>query len=72
MFASLALAIAASASPGASLPVAPAIQARAMVRILSGVRVRLDGRAKAGVPKPRNSMIWANGEQQPARLIEFQ
>jgi hypothetical protein len=72
MFASLALAIAASASPGAPLSVAPAIQARAMVRIVSGVRLRLDGRHRVGVPKPRNSTISANGEQQAAKLIEFE
>jgi hypothetical protein len=67
-----ALAIAASASSGASAPVGPVVQARATVQIISGVRLRLDGRPNADAPAPRDSQIRANGDRHPARLIEFQ
>jgi len=72
MLASFALAIAASASSGVSAPVGPAVQARATIQIVSGVRLRLDGRPNADAPAPRDSVIRANGEARPARLIEFQ
>ena len=49
------------------------VQAIATVRIVSGVRLNLDGRDNAaGIPAPRDAVIQANGTDQPARLSEFQ
>jgi hypothetical protein len=72
MLSVVALAVAASAAPSAPAPAGPAVQARATVQIISGVRLKLDGQANADAPPPRASVIQANGQSQPARLIEFQ
>jgi hypothetical protein len=72
MLSLVALAVATSVSPIAAASVGPAAQARATVQIISGVRLKLDGQANADAPAPRDSVIQANGESQPARLIEFQ
>jgi hypothetical protein len=73
MLALLALAAVASAPPFAHQPVGPAVQATATVRILSGVRLELDGRAhERDIPKVRDAIIKLSGADQPARLIEFQ
>ena len=68
-----AAAIAASA-PVPSRPPAVAVQATATVRILSGVRLKLDSPTNADAPPAHDSvvMISANGSPQPARLIEFE
>jgi hypothetical protein len=70
----LAAAVAAvSAPPNAPSPhVAASAQATAMVRIISGVELRLDGRNSSDVPAPRNTVFTTGGVQQPAKLIEFQ
>jgi hypothetical protein len=54
-----------------------AAEARATVRIISGVRVKLGpGESKQdqsdGVPPPHNAVIVADGTARPARLIEFE
>jgi hypothetical protein len=72
MLSLVAFAVAASVSPSAAVSVGPAVQARATVQIISGVRLKLDGQANADAPAPRDSVIQTNGEPQPARLIEFQ
>jgi hypothetical protein len=73
MLALLALAAVASAPQFSRPPASPAVQARATVRIVSGVRLRLDGRANGGeIPAARNAVIKLSGANQPARLIEFQ
>ncbi len=57
----------------AELPPAPVVrQATVSVRIISGVPLKLDSPVNPGAPAPRDSKVRINGEQQPARLIEFQ
>jgi hypothetical protein len=53
MIALFALAVAASATPPAPLSTGPVVQARATVRIVSGVRLKLDGSANGDAPRPR-------------------
>jgi hypothetical protein len=51
----------------------PAVQAVAMVRVISGVMLRLDGSNNGGeVPPVRETIYVADGVTQPARLIEFE
>lgn len=69
----LAAAIAATA-PTNSAPAPPtlAVQATATVRIMSGVRLKLDSPTNSGAPPAHDSKVVTNGSSQPARLIEFQ
>lgn len=47
--------------------------ARAMVRIVSGVRLRLGHGPLSGEgPPPRDTVIHSAGGDQPANLIEFE
>jgi hypothetical protein len=63
--------LAGSPSGTASAPVV--VQAVATVRIVSGVRLKLDAVANEGAPKARDSIVkLKDGTEQPARLIEFQ
>lgn len=71
MVALLALALVASA-PQSPTPTTASVQAVATVRIISGVRLKLDGTSNADAPTPRDSTIVTKGQAQPARLIEFQ
>lgn len=67
-----AAAIAASAPAGSrSAPVVVA-DATATVRILSGVRLKLDSPTNKDAPRAHDSKIRADGKDQPARLIEFE
>ena len=58
--------------------VRPAVaEARATVRIVSGVRLRLgpdEGKQteSGDVPHPHNAVVMADGAAMPARLIEFE
>lgn len=72
MLALAALAMAASQPLPAPVPAGPSVQASATVRIVSGVRLKLDGSTNPGAPAPRDTMVQSLGEQQPARLIEFE
>jgi hypothetical protein len=72
MIALFALAAVASATPPAPLSTGPVAQARATVRIVSGVRLKLDGSANGDAPPPRETIIVAGGQPHPASLIEFQ
>lgn len=67
-----AAAIAASA-PTSSRPV-PAVvaEAAATVRIVAGVRLKLDSPINADAPPAHDSKVKAEGKLQPARLIEFE
>lgn len=52
-------------------------EARATVRIISGVRLKLGpnegGQGEtSGVPPPHDSVVIADGAARPARLIEFE
>jgi hypothetical protein len=70
MFALAAFAIA--ASPPQEPRAGPIAQARATVRIVSGVRLSLDGTNNPDAPAPRDSVIQSTAGPQPARLIEFE
>jgi len=66
-----AAAIAAS-TPSIGAPPRVAAQATATVRIISGVRLKLDSNTNTDAPPAHDSVVTTNGTQQPARLIEFQ
>jgi hypothetical protein len=69
--AAAAVTIAAPAqSSGAARPVVA--EARATVRIISGVRLKLDSTTNSDAPPAHDSIVITNGTEQPARLIEFQ
>jgi hypothetical protein len=69
----VAAAVASSAPQSApDQPVRSVAQATATIRIISGVRLKLNGEASSGAPPPRDSTIRAAAGDQPARLIEFQ
>jgi hypothetical protein len=51
----------------------PVAQAVAMVRVISGTNLRLDGTGNGSdVPAPRLTVYSVNGTELPAKLIEFQ
>jgi hypothetical protein len=62
------------ASAPASSRTAPAVvaEATATVRIVSGVRLKLDSPTNADAPPAHDSKVEAEGKLQPARLIEFE
>ena len=66
-----AAAIAASAEPARG-PVAPRVQARATIRILSGATVRFGEVRRGAEGTVRTVTIRAEGVEQTAKLIEFQ
>ena len=58
----------------ASSPARPQVQATATVRIVSGIQLRMDGRANPTAPQPRPAMIELERgtAKVAARLIEFE
>ena len=68
-----AAAIAASSSPTSSQPQPQVVvQARAMIRIVSGVRLKWGEKPSGDIPPARTTVIrTANGPEQ-AKLIEFE
>ncbi|MES2120072.1 MAG: hypothetical protein V4513_05790 [Pseudomonadota bacterium] len=72
MLALVALAAVVSAPQVQPVSIGPTVQARATVRIVSGVRLKLDGTANADAPAPRDAIVRTADLVQPARLIEFQ
>jgi hypothetical protein len=71
------LAAAALASPPQDPPsptrVAATVQARAIVRIVSAVTVRLgEGPLSGDAPPARSTLVHTEGRAQVAKLIEFQ
>ena len=66
-------ALLASAGDAAPKPGAVVVQARATVRIVSGVRLRLgEQQASGDLPPLRDATIRTDAGAQPAKLIEFQ
>jgi hypothetical protein len=55
-----------------STPKAPVAQARATVRIVSGVVLRLDSRTNPGAPPAHDGKVVIEGGERPAQLIEFE
>jgi hypothetical protein len=70
----LASAALASTAPSGSPTAARAtVQARAIVRIVSAVTLRLgEGPLSGDAPPAKPAVVHADGQPQPARLIEFQ
>ena len=72
--------LAAAAILAASVPPAlppehrgPVVQALAMVRVISGVQLHLDGtKNSSDVPPSRETVLTSGGVERPATLIEFQ
>jgi hypothetical protein len=53
--------------------VGASVQARAFVRIVSAVTLRLgEGPLRGEAPLAQNTKVHTDGETRPARLIEFQ
>jgi hypothetical protein len=51
----------------------PAVaEARVSVRIISGVRLKLDGSANRDVPAAHEAVVHTDGKAHGARLIEFE
>jgi len=56
-----------------SRPAAAVAQATATIRVISAVRLKLDGSPNADGPAARPTVLrFADGSHQPAKLIEFQ
>jgi len=67
-----ALASSSAPPPWAHRPVAPVVQARATVRILSGVTLRLGRASKIEGQRLRVTEVLTAHGIQPARLVEFE
>jgi len=62
-----------TATPVQAHPVSAVAQATATIRVISAVRLKLDGTTNPGVPQPRDGLVRsADGSVQQAKLIEFQ
>ena len=62
-----------SGSPLGDDDVGATVQARAFVRIVSAVTLRLgEGPLQGEAPLARDTKVHTDGETRPARLIEFQ
>lgn len=60
-------------SPGSFTRVGAAVQARAFVRIVPAVTLRLgEGPLNGQAPLAQNTKVHADGGTRPARLIEFE
>ena len=71
----VATAAAATALPAPSSSEAPRpvmAEARASVRIVSGVRLKLDSPTNRDAPPAHDAKVLVNGKDEPARLIEFE
>ena len=67
-----AAAVLASLPPPAH-PVSATAQATATIRVVSAVRLKLDGSENPGLPPVRSTALrLADGTSRPAKLIEFQ
>ena len=68
----LAAAAIASAPPVQNRQPGVAVEAIATVRIVAGVRLKLDSLTNADAPRAHDTTIQADGTRRPARLIEFE
>jgi hypothetical protein len=70
--AATAAAALASSTPAAH-PVSATAQATATIRVVSAVRLKLDGSENPGAPASRDTVLrFSDGTLQDAKLIEFQ
>ena len=73
LFAAAAAAAVAAHTPSPAPTPAPVVaEATATVRIISGVRLKLDSEENQDAPRAHDAIIVADGNQRPARLIEFE
>ncbi|HWJ59843.1 MAG TPA: hypothetical protein VNR68_09455 [Sphingomicrobium sp.] len=73
MLSLLATAAVLAASPPSSTRTGATVQARAIVRIVRAVTVRLgEGPVQGDAPAAQRTTVHTDGGAQPARLIEFQ
>jgi hypothetical protein len=73
MFTLAAAAALATAPPLDRRPEPVVVQASATVRIISGVRLKLDSPTNPDAPPAHDAKVTTNdGETRPARLIEFE
>lgn len=70
LFAAAAIAATPPASRLSTSPVV--VQATATVRIISGVRLKLDSPINTDAPRAHDSVVMTEGTPRPARLIEFE
>ena len=71
----LAAAVAVAAAPPSNAvqaATAAVAEATATVRIVSGVRLKLDSPTNPDAPPAHDSKVSVDGKDQPARLIEFE
>ena len=68
----LAAAVIAASAPTSAPPAPVAAQARASVRILSGVRLNLDGRRNEHAPPPHDAAVHEGGAVHHEKVIEFE
>jgi hypothetical protein len=61
-----------SAAPATVGPRPAVAEARVSVRIISGVRLKLDGSANRDVPAAHEAVVHTDGKAHGARLIEFE
>jgi hypothetical protein len=67
------LSAAIATQPHASHPVTASAQATATIRIVTAVRLKLDGSENRDAPPVRNVVLrTSDGVTHPAKLIEFQ
>jgi hypothetical protein len=71
LFLAAAAVVASGQQPPARGPVAPTVQARATIRVLSGATVRFGQVQADGDGTQRNTIIRTEGSVQAAKLIEF-
>jgi hypothetical protein len=55
-----------------AVPAPVAAEAVATVRIVRGVRLKLDSPTNEGAPQAHDSKVTSDGKVQAARLIEFE
>ena len=67
-----AAAATASEAPQSVAPAPAVAQATATVRIVSGVRLKLDSPTNDDAPPAHDGRVSVDGRDQPARLIEFE
>jgi hypothetical protein len=73
LLAALAAAVSTPPPPPSFTRVGASVQARAFVRIVSAVTLRLgEGPLQGQAPLAQNTKVHTDGGVQPARLIEFQ
>jgi hypothetical protein len=72
LLAAAAAAASVAANPPNPAPAPVVAEAIATVRIISGVRLKLDSEENRDAPRAHDAMIVADGNPRPARLIEFE